>query len=64
MTDPDRMEAILDLLTEDEIEHALHGVDVFERAKHMDAEEAAEWGRRIVARQRFLEMGEQPGLTN
>ena len=47
MIDPARMEAILDLMTEDEIEneieHALHGVDVLERARHMDAEEVAEW---------------------
>ena len=50
------MEQLLDLMTEDEIEHALHGVDVFDRAEHMDAEEAAEWRRRIVARQRFLSL--------
>jgi len=45
MTAPDRMGAILDLLTEDKVEHALHGVAVFERGGNMDAEEAAEWRR-------------------
>jgi len=45
-------------LTLDEVKHAFHGVDVFERAGHMDAEEAAEWRRRILARQAFLDLSE------
>ena len=50
-------------LTEGEIPHARHGVDGFEQAQPIDAEEADEGRRRIVARQRFLERGESVELA-
>jgi len=49
----DKFAATLDLLTPDEIPHALRFVDVMERAGHMDAGEAGEWRRRIQAWCRF-----------
>ena len=36
----DRYAATLELMTPDEVEHALHFVGVMHRAGHMDAEEA------------------------
>jgi len=52
----DRYTATLELLTPDEIEHALRFVGVMERASHMDADEAGEWRWRIEAWQRFLSL--------
>jgi len=43
----------LDLMTPDEIPHALRFVDLMGRAGHMDAGEAGEWRRRIAAWCRF-----------
>ncbi len=45
--------AVLELMPPEEIQHALHFVEVMERAGHMHAEEADEWRRRIVVRRRF-----------
>jgi len=49
----DNFAATLELMTPDEIPHAIRLVDVMERAGHMDAGEAAEWRRRIEAWCRF-----------
>ncbi len=38
--------------------YPLRFVDVWHRPGHMDAEEADEWRRPILARQQFLEMDE------
>jgi len=43
----DNSSATLELLTPDELPHALRFIDVLERAGHMDAEEAGEWRWRI-----------------
>ena len=56
MTDPSRMDKVLDLLTPDEVADALHFVAVCERGQHMNQAEADEWRRRIGAWQTFLEM--------
>jgi len=49
----DKFAATLELMTPDEIPHAVRLVDVMERAGHMDADEAGEWRRRIEAWCRF-----------
>jgi len=49
----DNFAATLALLRPEEIPDALYFVDLMERAGHMDAEEAAEWRRRIQAWCRF-----------
>ena len=56
---PAKIDALLDLLTPDELRNALRYIDVFERW-NMPAEEADEWRRRIVGRQAFvaLDLGE------
>jgi len=59
----DKFAATLELLTPDEIPHAVRLVDVMERAGHMDAEEAAEWRRRIDAWCRFR-LGWVPARVN
>ena len=58
LTDPAKIDAVLDLLTPDEVADALRFVEVMQRGEHMSQTEADEWRRRILARQRFLEMGE------
>jgi hypothetical protein len=56
MRDPAKMEQILDLMTVDEIQDALRFVEVMERGGNLDRAEADEWGPRIIARQRFLQL--------
>ena len=52
------LDEILDLLTHDEVADALRFVEAMERGRHMGRAEADEWRRRIIARQRFLELDE------
>ena len=49
----DKYSAVLKLMTPDEVSDALWFVDAMERAGPMDAEEADEWRRRIVAKRRI-----------
>ena len=51
------MDAILAYLRLDEIRDALWLIDLFERW-NMSPEEADEWRRRILAREPFLELGD------
>ncbi|RLA52831.1 MAG: hypothetical protein DRQ65_06610 [Gammaproteobacteria bacterium] len=54
--DADRMNAILALLTPDEIEDALFFVEICERGGGTPPEEADEWRRRILAWRAFLRL--------
>ena len=49
--------AVLELMPPEEIQHALHFVEVMERAGHMDAEEAEGW-------RRWIEAWQLPTLSN
>jgi len=50
------IEAALSLMTPHEFRNALRFVDAWERSGLLKAVEADEWRRRILARQRFLEL--------
>ena len=60
----DRMRQTLETLRAEEVEGVLTFIKLNERARHIDADEAAEWRRRILARQRFLGLKEQSGPAN
>ncbi len=57
MTISERIEALIEIMTPDEIQDGLRFVEVLERGGTMTPDEAAEWRRRILARRRFLELG-------
>ena len=52
--DPVKIDTILDLLTLGELGNAMWYIRVWERAEFMEAAEADEWRRRIVAWQQFV----------
>ena len=54
MTDPAKMDEILDLLSLNEVADALRFVEVMERGRHMSVAEVDEWRRRIVPCSRTL----------
>ena len=56
--DPARMNDLLSLMTPEEIEDGLWFADVCLRNGNMDQLEADEWRRRVLARQRFLELSD------
>ena len=58
--DLSQVEEYVARLTPEEIRDGLWLVGVFEDWGSMTTDEADEWRRRIVARQRFLETGERP----
>ncbi len=57
MTFSERIEALIGIMTPDEIRDGLRFVEVLERGGSLTPQEAHEWRRRILARQRFLELG-------
>ncbi len=57
MSISERIEALIGIMTPDEIRDGLRYVEVLERGGNMTPDEAAEWRRRILARRRFLELG-------
>ena len=53
---PAKMNDLLTRMTPDEIQDGFWLVGVFERWGSMNQSEADEWRRRIIARQRFLDL--------
>jgi len=53
--DPAKMENLIALMKPDQIRDALRAVDEYERWGGMSPEEADEWRRRILERQKQLE---------
>jgi hypothetical protein len=54
--DPSKMENLIALMKPDQIQDALRAVDEYERWGGMSPEEADEWRRRILERQKQLEL--------
>ena len=62
--DAAKMNAILALLTPDEIEDALRFVEICERGGGTPTEEADEWRRRVLAWQGFLGLDSTTGTPD